>query len=219
MSDILADIADVVSELADGRQHTERIRRWDRNRNEQWDTHITIQPGLLAQLYESVIPGSADAEGSRPHPTSRPPLAIEALSLYGVIQIAVFRWAHSLRLEQRDTTESMLRALVGAAPQLDDDTAKALLSELRAWRRWCAVMTGWESALYSPRVPCPVCERMGTLRINLTAKSAFCRGGWDPGQPKRTGDAALYDCDGWWDESTIGVLAEWIRAATDQEAA
>lgn len=204
MSDILADIADVAAELADGRQHTERIRYWDKSRNEKWRTHTTIQPGLLAQLYESVMPGSADADGSRPHPTSRPPLAIEALSLYGVIQIAVFRWAHSLRLEQRDTTESMLRSLVGAAPQLDDDTAKALLSELRSWRRWCAVMTGWESPLFAPRAACPVCDKVGTLRVNLSVAQAFCTA-----------------CGSGWDreDGGIEVLARHIRAATEGAAA
>ena len=205
MGDVLQLIADVASELADPRQHTERVRTgWTAARNPVFTAHTTIQPGLLAQLYESVIPGSAEQEGARSTPGSRPPLALEALSRHSAIVIAVTRWCWTLRLELRDTVEGNLRALVGAAAQLDDDTARTLLSEMRAWRRWCAVMTGWESPLFAPRAPCPVCETLGTLRVNLSAASAFCTA-----------------CGSGWDreDGGIEVLARHIRAVTDRSAA
>lgn len=45
---------------------------------------------------------------------------------------------------------------------------------------------------------------LGTLRVNLSVKSAFCTD---------------RDCDASWDEDTIGVLGEYIRTATEGKAA
>jgi len=201
MGDVLQQIGLVAEELCDPRQHTERVEYWDHNRHRKFRAHTTVQPGLLAQLHASVEPGSADREGGAPHPSSRPPVQTEALSRYASIGIAVTRWCWSLRLEQRDTVESTVRALVGAAGVLDDDTARALLSEMRQWRRWCVVLTGWEQ-VYVPRAACPVCETVGTLRINLTTREAFCT-----------------SCAAGWDEDAIGVLAEHIKTTTEGQAA
>lgn len=192
--DVLQEIADVAGELADGRQHTERIPFWDGQRNKKYRTHTIVLPGLLAQLYESVIPSSAEADGARSHPASKPPLALEALSAHSWVVTAVTRWCWSLRIDLRDTVEGNVRALVGAAANLDSDTAHSLLSEMRSWRRRCAVMTGWER-LYCPHVPCPVCEKVGTLRVNLSVKQAFCTNA---------------DCRADWSEETIGLLGEYI---------
>ncbi|WP_328382957.1 hypothetical protein OHQ88_10625 [Micromonospora zamorensis] len=202
------NIVDLADELTEPHQHVERFAVWDDNRNKKIRTHVTIQPGLLAQLHDSVSePISEDGGvGTRRPPASRPPLALEALSKHTAIVIGVTRWCWSLRLDLRDTAESNIRAIVGKAPELDDDTRQTLLTELRQWRRWCAVLTGWENDLFAPRVPCPVCEKVGTLRVNLKAKAAFCNN---------------MDClAGWSDEDgSLYVLADHIRLSSERVAA
>jgi hypothetical protein len=203
---ILEHITNLADELTEPHIHTEPVLYWDDNRNRKTRHHRTIRPGLLAELYQSVIPASCGPDAPTGGvPGSRPPLAVEALSRHDEISMAVLRWCTSLNLTSRAGAESNVRALVGAAANLDRDTATALLSEMRQWRRWCAVLTGWEN-LYQPAgVPCPVvdCGKSNTLRINLTAQTAMCRA-----------------CAATWsgDDGTITVLASYIRTRTDRAA-
>lgn len=198
-------IRDLADELCDPHQHAEVIPFWDNNRNRKFRRHITVQPGLLAQLYQSVMPASSSSE---PHaggiPGSRPPLAVEALSRHDEIAMAVLRWCTSLRLTTRVSVESNVRQLAAAAQQFDEADARVLLSEMRQWRRWCAVLTGWENLYRPARVPCPVvdCGRTNTLRVNLTAKTAMC-----------------HACAATWseDDGTITVLANYIQAVTSAD--
>lgn len=192
----LTTLAALIDDLCDPHHHIERIYDTDRHRNRRvrriWET---TQPGLLAQLAALVPPTSQQAEGSTGGTFgSRPPLQLEALSRYAVIQIGAVRWAWSLQQPVRDTTESQLRGLIGPAASLDEPTLNTLVDEVRQWRRWCAVMTAWESPAYAPHVPCPVCEKVGRLRVNLAARTAVCLA-----------------CDAGWDPDTIGVLAEHVR--------
>ena len=185
-----------VDDLCDPRLHIERVYDSDRHRNKRvrrvWET---TQPGLLAQLAQSVQLTGQHPEGALGGTfRSKPPLQIEALSRYVVIQIGAARWAWSLHQPIRDTTEAQLRGLIGPAATLDDPTLHALVSEVRHWRHWCAVMTAWESPAYAPHVACPVCSKVGALRINLAARTAVCT-----------------SCEAGWDPDTIGVLAEHVR--------
>jgi hypothetical protein len=199
LHDAIRDLAD---ELCDPHQHAEVIPFWDNNRNRKFRRHITIQPGLIQQLYQSVMPASSSAE---PHaggiPGSRPPLAVEALSRHDEIAMAVLGWCREYRLPTLVSVESNIRRLAAASQRFDDDDARGLLADLRQWRRWCAVLTGWESLYRPARVPCPVvdCGRTNTLRINLTAKTAMC-----------------HACAATWseDDGTITVLAAYIETVT-----
>lgn len=203
---LLRDIADTADALTEPHQHAEPVYDYDHHRNRRMKrAYVTTQPGLLRALAEAIEPatkpeGDQRAAGYR----SAPPLCLEAVSRLAVIHIAAVRWCWSLKVELRDTTESNIRGLVGAAGSLDDDTAHSLLDELRQWRTWAAVMTGWQSPAYSPKVNCPVdgCGKPNTIRINLARKSALC-----------------VECHATWDESTIGILADYIRTSTDKEAA
>lgn len=203
MADLLAGITEAADELTEPHRHTERIRDWDANRNAKYRTHVTTQPGLLAQLYQAVTPsGSAGEASTGSSFGSRPPLAVEALSCHLTITVAVMDWCAHLGTTVRATVESNLRALVGAAPKLDADNQRALLADLKAWRRWCAVLTGWET-LYQPGgVACPNvdCGQANTLRINLTNRTAMCKA-----------------CGAAWaeDDGSITILADHIRSMTD----
>jgi len=206
MLDAIRDLAD---QLTEPHMHREPYTLWV-NRNRKTLHHVTVQPGLLAQLYQSVIPASSSGDAPAGGvPGSRPPLALEALSRHDEIAMLVMGWCEELRLPLRVSVESNVRALVGAAPTLDNEGQRDLLAALRRWRHWCAVLTDWEH-LYQPRgIPCIAitdgvqCEQSNTLRINLTAKTAMCKA-----------------CGATWsdDDGSISVLADYIRRRSDRVA-
>ena len=202
----LTTITGLAEQLCDPRHHVERVPYWDKQRNRKHREWRTTQPGLLRQLHDAAIApvqGLTEA-GARPHPSSRPPLALEALSTHTAICAYSARWCWSLKLDLRDTVEGNIRALVGAAPGLDDDEVVLLAQEMRQWQRWAAVATGWIAPLYQPHVPCPACQVKGKLRINLTAQAAHCRG-----------------CQTTWaaDDGSIFALGEYIQTHTNRKAA
>ncbi|MFG2165533.1 DUF7341 domain-containing protein [Micromonospora chersina] len=191
--------------LCDPRHHVERIPYWDTNRNKKHREWRTTQPGLLRQLHDSATDPVRSLEGGRrPHPGSRPPLALEALSTHTAITAYAARWCWSLKLDLRDTTEENIRALTGKAPALDDDDLALLASDVRQWYRWASVATGWIAPLYQPHVPCPACQTVGKLRVNLTAQAAHCR-----------------NCQATWasDDGSLYKLGDYVQQHTDRKAA
>lgn len=204
---LLDQILDAADALTEPRMHREPLTRHDHNRNKKtvgW--HTTTQPGLLRQLEDAITPTGTLTEGALGGSfASRPPLAVEALSRYETIRAGVHRWCYQLNIRVRKTVESNIRALVAATPMLDDQDARELLANLRQWRRWAAVLTGWEQ-LYQPSgVPCPVpdCSEVNTLRINLTSKTGMCR-----------------VCGAAWgeDDGSIQILAQYIKTVTEEVA-
>lgn len=198
MTDLLLEIASLASELTDRRPHTERIHEWDHNRNRKTRTYSTVQDGLLQQLADAVIPSIAGEQG-RSVPKSRPPLLTEALSRKIEIGYSVNGWIHTTQLENRVTTEANIRALVGHAPQLENQLQRHLWTDLRRWRSWAAVLTGWDLPPLTPYVPCPKlgCGTTGSLRVIPDRKTGYCN-----------------SCGTVWDDSdgSIGVLAEYIKS-------
>lgn len=200
------DIRDTADALTEPSIHREPIHEWDRHRHRRTRHHKTIQPGLLTQLYQAVTPTTATAGSettSAGKPKSRPPLAIEALSVHDEISTNVRRWCASLGLPPRTTPESNIRALTAKAMSFDEDTALVLLTELRRWHRWCLVMTGWQHIrrLRNTTCPKPGCGKTDTLRINLTTTTALCR-----------------NCGGHWSEED-GTLTALITHVTNQAPA
>jgi hypothetical protein len=199
-SRMLQDIADTADALTEPHQHHEPIHDYDQHRNKRMRrVYTTTQPGLLHALWEAIEPGRADTNGAQGGGFgSAPPLCLEALSRHTAIQIGVTWLCWTIGTPQRDTTASSIRALVGAAANIDSDAQRFMLRELRTWRTWCAVMTGWQTPAYAPNVPCPACEKASGLRINLGRKTAMC-----------------IHCDARWDEDRIGVLADYVRATKE----
>lgn len=199
--------------LTDPHQHTERFEVWDENRHKKQRTHTTTQLGLLAQLAELMLPSSSPEPGDGVA-GSRPPGRWDAVATHATITIAAVKWCWSLRLDQRETVESNIRQLVGAFPTMDADARQAFGSDVRSWHRQAEIVAGWKSAPMDPCAPCPALVRNpdGTsrdcgersLRIQLSDAFAFCA-----------------SCGTEWDTSTIGLLAEAVRAykaATDAAA-
>lgn len=203
MTDALADLLAAADELTDPRRHVEVISAWDHNRNKKIKRRTTTVPSLLAQLGEAVVPGETYVEGdaARPGFASRPPARLDAIDRLLAIEAGAARWVASIGLTVRPTTDANIRALVGASGTLDSDTFDALVYEVTTWRTWAATVTGWQSPPWRPRVACPICETMGSLRIRLDRKTACCLA---------CGDA--------WDEAggSIYLLAEHIRLAGER---
>lgn len=203
--DPLVEIAELAEELCDPRQHIERIYRWTASRNRKFvRQHITIQPGLLEQLGNAIQAATvADDNGRRTIPASRPPLLLEALARQIDISVAVNEWMARTVTTNRGTNESNIRALVGTAPRLDSTTQHTLLHDLRRWRSWAAVMSGWALPPYQPHVVCPMpdCGQLGTVRIVLERKTGLC-----------------VACGATWDErdGSINLLAAYIEAETSK---
>src|SRR6266508_4182256 len=122
------------------------------------------------------------------------------------------RLTHLHKTTQPGLLTQLRDAVLPAATQ-DANNQAALLDELRRWRTWCAVMTGWQSPLYQPHAPCPHCDQRGTLRVNLARQSAFCTTKtWSPERGEHVWCAT-------WNPATIGVLADHVRATTVERAA
>jgi hypothetical protein len=191
-------LLDVADELTEPHIHVERLPFWDDNRNRKYREHRTTQPGLLAQLYEAAVEPVkvVDEAGGKGKPKSRPPLAIEAYSRYNDICVGALRWVTSVNVKPRETAESNIRALIGIASRFDLDTLEALLYEMKAWRRWAAVMTGWQTRVFRPRIACPYCDTSGSIFVNGTEQLAYCN-----------------ECQMYWEGEDLVEMAERVRVA------
>lgn len=209
MSDLLLDIADAADALTEPRKHREKIPYWDSNRNQKFRDHVEPFPSLLDQLAAAAFPGTSEP-GAGEH-ASRPPADLEAVACHSAISIGAAKWAWRLKVEIRATAASTIRSLVAAT--MTSDQRAALLKELRAWNNWALTVTGWRNPPWAPTAPCPLlrvndqgeeepCNTKGSLRVRLDTKTAVC-----------------LNCKGTWDETTIGLLAEHVRAWKASSAA
>jgi hypothetical protein len=201
----LDKIRDQADALTDPHINREPYTVWDGQRHRKIHHHITVQHGLLAQLYRAVQPATSNTdEPGTAIPASRPPLEVEALSRHQQISTTTARWCTDLGLQTRVSAESNIRALVGAAANLDLGQQKALLADLHRWTGWCRVYLGLEQVRRIPGVRCPLptCNTLGTLRINLTTSHGLCTA-----------------CGATWDRDSIGVLAEHIKTNRPRAAA
>lgn len=200
----IIEIAELAEELCDPRSHTEPVYGWTKQRNKTLiRQHTTTQAGLIQQLRAAVRhPAVHDEQAVRGRETpSRPPLQLEALARIMDITLLANEWLSTTRTVHRGDVESNIRALVGAAPRLDSDAQHRLLHDLRRWRGWAAVMTGWALPPYQPHVTCPrsECAQLGTLRIILERKTGLC-----------------VACQTVWDDrdGSINLLATYIASET-----
>jgi hypothetical protein len=202
----LHGIADEVARLVDAREHTEPYFKWTSSRHKKLHKHVRRHGSLLDQLRAQLPPGggTADDEGAiGSGADGRPPLAMDVLAVLLRIEAGSAHWASfRLRRDLRETVEENLRLLVGASTRLEDPELKDLATAIHGWYSSAATLTGWQSAPFTPRAACPLCARMGSLRINPDQKRALC-----------------VECGQTWEEAdgSIGLLADEIRASAPAE--
>lgn len=166
------------------------------------DTHRTISLPLLEQL-TSAIATTGAIEGGAHTFASKPAARVDAIDVLQAIETEAQTWCRTLQLPIADKQTGMpleVRALVRAAAANAGDRMTA---DLRTWWIRARTVTGWDSPSWRPDNTCPLCGIKGGLRVRLDAQTGMC-----------------VECGEGWDSSTIGLLADHIRAEngeTDQE--
>lgn len=214
--EIVQEIGSLAAELTQPREHVEPIL--DDNgygRKTVRRAWTTTQPSLLDQLRTMAHEGlrvGARPPGSVGKPSSRPPGNFEALAVSTSIMAGATTWAISLVwcFDQRSPV-GIVRALVGAAPTMAIEDLQELLREMRYWRNMAAIATGWAEPLWSPAVPCPLCGRFGSLRIDAEARAAYC------GNRNRRPDGAI-ECAASWPAGTADQLFAYVRETLERAA-
>lgn len=219
---------DMVRELCEDTAHRERYqpevdpaKKAIKHRMPKY--HVTQVPPLLVQLDESVEKsGSAEAGTSRPA-SSRPAGRIVAIDTAYRIEVDASRWLRVLGQDDVATDAiALVRRLASLLPSIERChrrhalrdkktrqviccTAHQVEADIGRWWTWSRVVTGWDLPAWEPDNTCPLCGVRGSVRIRLVEKLATC-----------TND----QCRETWDDTTIGLLADHIRAENheDEEA-
>lgn len=157
--------------------------------DEQTLEHSVVHPSLIDQLIASIRIETSESQGSRSTPRSQSPVRIDALDCY----IRIESEARDLLIEKyqlrasKDIKKNVSRFL-------DLPISKDVHQMIFNWHASAAVITDWQTRPFSPNVSCPVCAKVGTLRIKLATQSALCT-----------------SCRAIWTSATIGLLADHIR--------
>jgi hypothetical protein len=201
LSTHLLEFVQAVDDLTRPRLNEEPFRKVNEHGTVIVDKHKTHVPPLLEQLLASLEPGGTGDTG-RAIPASRPSARLDAMDVYRRIDQAVYQWAKTY-VEQRrwDPLPDRLRALVGVAPNIEDDELHQLTREARRWVTWAKVTTGWEVPAMQPDNTCPLCVVRGSLRVRV-----------GDGITSTEASACCINCGESWDDTNIGLLAEHIRS-------
>lgn len=194
-------LVDYIRDLTETHTHIELYTVRDGG---QWLTrsHTTRAPALLDQLWANDIPSGAAEEGPRAGYSSRPAARLDALDTATRIDIDAARWITDLGKDVPLDTKAALRLLHGLSITAEAPARRAILSDVRRWWIRARVVTGWDSAAWTPDNTCPQCAERGTLRVRLADHVAACV---DDG------------CRATWDEVNIALLADHIRAESEAE--
>lgn len=206
------ELADYVLELTQTHTHVETYQTRSLTGGGFIDArHITRAPGLLTQLANNDTPSATTDDGPRPGYASRPAARLDALAALADIDLAINRWIIDIgdQPQHLDTARALqqLHALLAGA---DHITRAEATRDVRRWWTRARIVTGWDSPAWTPDNTCPSCNERGTLRIRLADHIGMCT---FPGDPTRRREA----CGVTWDESTIGLLADHIRAESSAE--
>lgn len=164
---------------------------------------ITQVLSLLDQLELAVEPSGSVVAGHR-IPASTPAARIDAINALLVIDTEASQFVTVHLDDDRTTLTGNLRALVGIATSLGAGEQHDLARAAVRWHTMAAIVTGWEVPPRSPHNTCPLCTVLGSLRVRV-----------DP--DKGSGTALCVECHATWDETTIGLLAEHMRAENGEE--
>lgn len=142
-----------------------------------------------------VMPGAQGRERARGGFGSRPAARLEVIDAVTRIDREAAGWVRKLGHDDPGSTKRVLSLLAGLLPGVDARNRHLLEDDVRRW--WCAarVLSGWDAENWRPDNTCPLCGHRGALRVRLVERVAICA-----------------ECGSTWVPSTIGLLADHIRA-------
>lgn len=202
------DLHDLVRELCESTLNREFYMRKRKPRY-----HVTLNPPLLVQLSAASTPKPSVESGAARPAASKPSAAIEAIDTLLRIDDQAAAWVRRLGQDDPGNTVKCVAQLGALAagqdhcgrktPRRDEDgrviccTYHCIESDVRRWWSWARVVTRWDLPPWQPDNTCPLCGTRGSLRVRVVERLAVC-----------TED----QCRETWDEATIGLLADHIRA-------
>lgn len=200
------DLTDLIAELTRPVNHAEhytlRTNNPDGTTTWRGQNHYTKHPALIDQLQQAVEASAATEAGggARPGFASKPAARLEALDAYVRIDTAAARWVRDLREDDPADTKACIRLLGGLMPSAPEVVRRAVTADVRRWWSTARVLSGWDSPAWRPANTCPLCGVKGGLRVKLAIEAASC-----------------IECGEAWDKTTIGLLADHIRAEAAAE--
>lgn len=209
------DVHGMVAQLTQWHTHAEIYNHLDRGTA----VHPTRVPPLITQLDEA-DPANTGA-AFRATPASRPPISIDALDTLTHIDHESAAWVRRLGHDDPGNTIACVRKVYSLAPGerfcgrhkavIDKETRKVICCnvhsierDIRRWWSQARIVSGWDKPAWAPNNTCPIarCGKRRTLRIREYDQTALCT-----------------NCRETWDSSSIGLLAEHVRAENGDETA
>lgn len=191
-----ATVHDYVVALTESTVHAEprTILQTNADGTHTWitDRHRAVSPPLLEQLWSAVVSNGANDGGAHAF-ASKPAARIDAVDVAQDIDSGVTQWLNRHNLDHPgDVTVALRRAAAAAGD--------GIYRDVRSWWIRARAVTGWDSPAWRPDNTCPLCGHRGDLRVRLDESVATCLA-----------------CDEAWDHTTIGFLAEHIRAENRED--
>lgn len=203
------DLADYIRELTQPHTHVQTYHHDGAGPEFINARHITRVPSLITQLANNDVPSASVDDGPRAGYASKPAARLEAIAALTDIDLAVNRWIVDIgdQPAHLDTARALqqLHSLMASADQV---TRRDVEHDVRRWWTRARIVTGWDAPAWTPDNTCPSCGERRTLRVRLAEHIGMCT---YPGDDRREA------CGATWDESTIGLLADHIRAESEAE--
>lgn len=197
------ELADYIRELTQPHTHREHYQYQVAGRGTWYgQDHVVRAPSLLQQLEQSDTPSQATEDGPRSGYASRPAARLDALAALAHIDLQAARWITDLGEQPRSLhTLDLVLQLHGLTASAGLPARKAITASVRSWWITARIVTGWDSPAWRPDATCPQCGERGTLSVRLADKLARC---------------SHEACGATWDSENIGLLADHIRAESDE---
>lgn len=210
------DLTDYVTELTAWHKHREPYE-YDAEHGNGSSTHyksdhVTDQPPLLTQLDQSITPAGQGGEVGAAAPGSRPTANLDAIAAACDIDLEAARWVRDLGEDDPQDTIGLILRLHGLTASvhrcsrgsgragLECCTFHAIEVSVRSWWVRARVLTGWDTKARKLDGTCPLCGVRGCVQVRLSSGLGACT-----------------NCHETWDQETIGILAEHMRAEAETE--
>lgn len=196
----ISERVDALTRPTTTREHqpvwNDQRRRWDHH------PHVVVHRSLLEQLEDAAgrRPGvPADGIATRTAPSGHAPTWLPALDTLMLIEREARRLVrYALATAPTSTAAGNLQLLAARSHVLAPADLRDVDDIVLSWWARARIATGWDDRPWSPNVRCMACDALGTLRVKTAPVVALC-----------------VACGTAWDASTVGLLAEHIRAASE----